>query len=638
MSRDWPLTLCLFLGLFAAPARAEGPDVSKLRSRLAALSEHPPAGLPRAVIPSITHVVDVAERIQKGFATQAVEWAGRAARYLDLAEKGQDPYPLERGKIVSRGYASPISRKVQGYTVYVPPDYTPDKAWPLMIVLHGGSSNGNLFLGVVLGNNMNWKEYDFHLWDKYDPRWSPPWIVAAADGYGQVLWRWMGEQDVLDVVADIQQNYNVDAGRIVLSGLSNGGMGAYAIGTRHAHRFSAVQAMAGAPSWRMYAGEASVTEPEATLMRTVSAFDLAENWFNTDFRYYHGTVDPGPMKPAFVHALDAHVDAQKIPHRAKWFEAGHDLLYLVHKHGNVYKDFENVRRQPKPAEVHVVSGDYRAARQHWLEITRFERYPELGRLVGKASAGKVELTSENVRAFALDLRDVPLTDATLEVSIDGASVLRGERASLGHRLHFLKQDGAWRAGFPAASGLEKRPGSSGPLTDPYFERMVHVYGTQRAERAADLKKLAEKGAKGWPMWLWTVEQEVVKDSEVTPELARSAHLVLYGTPGDNLVLDRVMSRLPIRVEGDAVVLGDKRLTGSGVGTRFIYPNPEAPERYLIVQSAPSLDGVRRGHNLPDFVPDYVVYDAGSTGTRPRLTPAKAPLARGFFDAHWQLAH
>ena len=121
-------------------------------------------------------------------------------RYLASAEQGQDPYPLERGKIVSRGYRSPISLRVQGYTVYVPPDYTPDKQWPLMIVLHGGSSNGNLFLGVVLGNNMNWKEYDSHLWDNYQPRWSPHWIVAAPDGYGQVLWRWMGEQDVLDVI------------------------------------------------------------------------------------------------------------------------------------------------------------------------------------------------------------------------------------------------------------------------------------------------------------------------------------------------------------------------------------------------------------------------------------------------------
>jgi hypothetical protein len=446
----------------------------------------------------------------------------------------------------------------------------------------------------------------------------------------------MGEQDVLDVIADIQRNYNVDPGRIVLSGLSNGGMGAYAIGTRHAHRFSVVQAMAGAPSWRMYAGEASVSEPEATLMRAVSAYDLAENWFNTDFRYYHGTVDPGPMRPAFVHTLDAHVEAQGIPHRAKWYEAGHDLLYLVHRHGSAYSEFENLRRPLRPSEVHVVSGDYRAARQHWLEITRFERYPEQARLVGKVASDAIELSSQNVRAFALDLRDAPPTGETLTLRIDGGTLALGARAALGHRLHLVKAEGGWRAGFPQEQGLAKRPGSSGPLTDAYFERMVHVYGTQHAEHTAELKKLAEKGARGWPLWLWTVEQEVVKDSDVTPELARSAHLVLYGTPGDNAVLDRLMDRLPIRIERDAVTLGAKRFAGSGVGTRFIYPNPEAPDRYVIVQGGPSMDGVRRGHNLPDFVPDYVVYDGNSASVRPRLVPAKAPLARGFFDNNWQL--
>ena len=127
------------------------------------------------------------------------------------------------------------------------------------------------------------------------------------------------------------------------------------------------------------------------------------------------------------------------------------------------------------------------------------------------------------------------------------------------------------------------------------------------------------------------------DSALTAEMIAQAHLVLYGTPGDNSVLDRVMAKLPIRIEGGAVVAGDKRFEGDGVGTRFIYPNPESPERYVTVISGPTVDGVRRGHNLPDFVPDYVIYDAKSTGERPRLVPTKPPLARGFFDASWRLS-
>jgi predicted esterase len=626
-----PLILLLVLAL---PALARAEDTAPLRARLAALEKNPPKGLSRGVLLSIGHVLDVYERVRESFPQDAPEWFTRAGRYLDAAEQGKDGIAAENGRIVSRGYRSPISQRIQGYTVYVPPNYTPDRAWPLMIVLHGGSSNGNLFLGVVLGNNMSWLEYDKHLWHRYEPRWSPEWIVAAPDGYGQVLWRWMGEQDILDVVADIQQHYRVDPNRVVLGGLSNGGVGAYSVGSRHAWRFALVQAMAGAPSWTFYAGESSVVEPEATLMRALNAYDLLENWYDTDFRYYHGTVDPGPMRPAYVHRLDEQVKKAGVPHTGKWFDAGHDLLYLVHRHGKIYNDIAGVKRQPRPAEVHVVSGDYRAARQHWLEITRFHSYPELANMVGKASGARVEITTRNVDAFAVDLRSLPEGGDGLELVVDGQS-LRAKRSELGHRVNLVKR-AEWQLGLPEEAPLAKRPGLSGPVSDAYYGRMVHVYGTQNAERAPDLEKLARKGAKGWPMWLWTVDQEVIADRDVDAALLRDAHLVLYGTPGDNAVLDRIASRLPIRVEGDAVVAGGRRFTGSGVGTKLIYPNPEAPDHYVIVMTAPTLDGVRRGHNLPDFVPDYVVFDASSTGARPRLVPAKAPLARGFFDARWQL--
>ncbi len=606
-----------------------------LRARLAELKQSQP-GVPLGVFTSIEHLLDVSDRIQKSYKPQSAEWRARAQKYLEATARGEDPYPRERGRIVSRGYRSPISTRVQGYTIYVPPDYTPEKSWPLMIVLHGGSSNGNLFLGVVLGNNMNWKEYDFHLWDRYEPKWSPSWIVAAPDGYGQILWRWMGEQDVFDVIDDISRHYNVDAERIVLGGLSNGGVGAYAIGSRHASRFSVVQAIAGAPSWTQYAGEGSVKGVEAELMRPWNAMDLLDNWHNTDFRYYHGDRDPGPMRPAYVHALDTKLAGASIPHRGKWYETGHDLLYLVHRHGNIYKELAPITRKQAPAEVHLVTGDYRAPRQHWLEITRIVNYPQLARLHAKASAGKLEISTSNAGAFAVDLREAPVGQERLTITVDGTQVFGGSVSGLGHRVHLVKRD-AWQLGVPDDRGLVKRPGLSGPLTDAYYGRMIHVYGTQRPENAKALTDLAKKGARGWPLWPWTIEQEVVADSALTAEMTAQAHLVLYGTPGDNSVLDRVMPKLPIRVEDGAVVAGDRRFEGAGVGVRFIYPNPEAPERYVTVISAPTMDGVRRGHNLPDFVPDYVIYDAKSTSERPRLVPRKPPLARGFFDAAWRLS-
>jgi hypothetical protein len=86
-----------------------------------------------------------------------------------------------------------------------------------------------------------------------------------------------------------------------------------------------------------------------------------------------------------------------------------------------------------------------------------------------------------------------------------------------------------------------------------------------------------------------------------------------------------------------VTVGERRFEGRDVGVRFIHPNPESPERYLIVQGGVTTGAVNAGHNLPDFLPDYLVYDGRTTRSRSRLaTEGNRPLALGYFDARWRL--
>src|SRR4051812_46404863 len=101
-------TLLILPGL----ARAQKQDTAPLRARLAALEKAPPAGLSRGVLLSIAHVLDVYERIEDDFPQDAPEWFTRAQRYLDAAEQGKDGIAAENGRIVSRGYRSPISQRV----------------------------------------------------------------------------------------------------------------------------------------------------------------------------------------------------------------------------------------------------------------------------------------------------------------------------------------------------------------------------------------------------------------------------------------------------------------------------------------------------------------------------------------------
>lgn len=639
----WVALLVVAVGLVHAGrgARAQAvPSAEALRGQLANLRARSGVDVPEGALHSIEYTLDIAERIANAFAPQSEAWRRRAARWLALAGEGSDPLLHERGELVMRGYRSPISEHLQGYAVYIPPDYDPARAYPLLIMLHGGSANGNLFLGVVLGNNMNWKQYPVHLWDEFTPRWSPDFIVVAPDGFGQVMWRWMGEQDVLDVLADVKRHYHVDEDRVVLGGLSNGGVGAYNIGMRHAHLFSMVQAIAGAPSWLQYAG-GGIPEAQRLAMARLSGMQLGENAINTDFRYYHGHTDPGPMRPRYVQELTAHMRTLGVPYKETWFDAGHDLLYLVHRHGRVYADLAQATRKRRPSEVRVSTGDYRAARQHWVEVTRIERYPELARVRAVAQGDAITVETRNALAFSLDLRDAPLAGgAQTRISVDGAQVYAGPRAALGHVIHLAREGQAWRTGFPADSrhGFEKKPGSSGPITDAYYGAIAHVYGTADASATSALKQAATRGAQGWPLWLWRVQQKVVADTEVTDALMRSHHLVLYATAGSNRVLERIAGDLPISVQKDAVALGERRIAEKGVGVKFIHPNPLAPARYVIVQAAPTAQAVEAGNNLPDFLPDYVVYDARTTHSRPRLSFSRArmPAAMGYFDRRWKL--
>ncbi|MFK7999454.1 MAG: extensin family protein [Polyangiales bacterium] len=629
-------SLCA-LAAFAAAAPSTAAAQPSVRDRLEAMENARPATVPEGAVLSVRHMLDTADRIEANHAERAPEWRRRATRYLERMEAGQDPFPLAKGEIVNRGYRSPISNVLQGYAIYLPPDYDPTRAYPVYIALHGGSSNGNLFLGVVLGNNMDWLTYDEHVYDEYTPRWTPDWIVVAPTGFGQIMWRWMGEQDVLDVLDDVERHYNVDENQVVLGGLSNGGVGAYAIGSRHSWRFATVQAMAGAPSWLQYTG-GGLREVTTNEVRRYSGLHLAENVVNTTFRYYHGTEDGGPMRPAYVRAYTQALSRlEGVTAHETWFDAGHDILYRVHRHGRVYSSLADTRRDPRPREVRVVSGDYRAARQHWVSIERLETFPELGRVRAVVGDdGNVTIESSGVTSLSLHIATMPAGENT-RITVDGDVVYEGPREALGTRFHVTKNGSDWRAGFAPTDGLRKVAGLSGPISDAYYGRMIHVYGTQNEDDTDKLRRAAERGARGWPLWAWDLRQTVVADTELTDEMMHDAHVVLYATPGSNSVLARVAGALPIKLEEDAIMVGTERFGGRDVGVRFVYPNPLAPHRYMIVQGAMTADDVSRGNKLPEFLPDYAVYDGRELRSQQRRVAGRSRLrTAGNFDDRWRL--
>jgi phospholipase/carboxylesterase len=121
-----------------------------------------------------------------------------------------------------------------GYSLYVPEYYTPDRAWPLVMALHGGSGNGRGFL-----------------WSWLRDARSHGAILVAPTATGDTsnkstsnksTWALMGDDtdtpNLARILASVQARWNIDSRRLLLTGMSDGGTFCYVTGLESASPFT----------------------------------------------------------------------------------------------------------------------------------------------------------------------------------------------------------------------------------------------------------------------------------------------------------------------------------------------------------------------------------------------------------------
>ncbi len=111
-----------------------------------------------------------------------------------------------------------------GFSLYVPEYYTPDRAWPLVMALHGGSGNGRSFL-----------------WSWLRDARSHGAILVAPTATGNT-WALMGEDtdspNLARIFEFVRGRWNVDPKRLLLTGMSDGGTFCYVTGLESASPFT----------------------------------------------------------------------------------------------------------------------------------------------------------------------------------------------------------------------------------------------------------------------------------------------------------------------------------------------------------------------------------------------------------------
>ena len=508
-------------------------------------------------------------------------------RAVNLAA-GNAPWEGRPGASVC-GYFSRIDGSVQPCALTLPAGVDPLSGvrWPLHVKLHGRANNMNevsfiaMHEGRPLPADQNWIQLDVY-------------------GRGNNAYRWAGETDVLEAIADVRRRFRIDDNRITVRGFSMGGAGAWHLGLHYPAMWSSVGPGAGFVDFYKYQKQTQQLPAwQHATLGIYDAIDYALNAANVPVCTYGGENDA---------QLIASTSMQQAAR-----DLGVDIRLLVgpgmgHKfHPDSYKEYMAFHLEKSQAgrprglrrkQVRFTTRTLKYNRCDWLTIEEVEQvYAPSTVEATLKSDGNVEITTQNIAVLSVarDAGSFAIIDGDFLPCYDAAEGLLPT-------VYYEKASDGWAAltyedsrSFQDNPDVNKRHGLQGPIDDAFMESFVLVKATGRTSRASHQQWsdwTRERFAQEFDKWM-RAKVRSVDDTNLTDEQIRGSHLVLFGDPSSNSVIRKVLSKLPVTWNDDTFSVGGRSFSTKDHGLSMIYPNPLNSRRYVVLNS---------GHTYhePDF--------------------------------------
>jgi pimeloyl-ACP methyl ester carboxylesterase len=289
------------------------------------------------------------------------------------------------GDYAKNYFRSRTDGSVQPYGIWVPRDYTPDGKFALIVQLHGIGPKS------LAGRRLQWGGMGVKDW--VDPH--APALVASVYGRGNTFYQGQGEEDVLEVIADVQRRYAIDPDRIYIMGHSMGGAGSWFVGLRHPDRFGSITPIDAAmgfgnaadvppslPDWM---------QPQAAMFNPDNYFPNARNVLvfmknagagiqKASTRFSDGVVAEGGF--ATMESFPG------MPHH--WAP---QISYSIFTGAATIKPINR-----KPAEVKFFTNTLRYNRAYWVTLDRLVQHNAGARITATFDDGKPRVSPAVVAA------------------------------------------------------------------------------------------------------------------------------------------------------------------------------------------------------------------------------------------------
>ena len=213
------------------------------------------------------------------------------------------------------------------------------------------------------------------------------------------------------------------------------------------------------------------------------------------------------------------------------------------------------------------------------------------------------------------------------------------------RVTFKIQDGVWNIASPIepdSTELIKKHGLQGPIDDALMAPFLFVRPTAQGHHPNIDQWVQSEFDRAVAQWHRQMRGDVrirssdeLKDSDF-----QNYNLILWGDPKSNPTIAKVLeatgpAKIPLQWNETSIELGSLKLASDKHVPLMIYPNPLAPERYVVLNSSftyREYDYLNNARQVPKL-PDWAMID---TTTAPNgRWPGKIVQA-DFFDESWKL--
>ena len=574
---------------------------------------------------------------QEIFDPKEVDFAEQALligqKRADELGEGKASWTTASGLVV-RGYISKIDGSVQPYGLVVPESYSgkgPGK-FRCDIWFHGrGETLSELNFIRDRTNNVG--------------TFAPPdTIVLHPYGRYSNAFKFAGETDVLEALESVKSRYRIDDDRISVRGFSMGGAAAWQFAVHYADRWFAANPGAGFSE-----------TPE--FLRSFQQEELRPTWWERRLWHWYDCPDWAVNlrhcpTVAYSGELDTQKQAADIMEKAL-AEEHIDLVHIIGPqtkhayHPQARQEVEqritaiaNVGREHQPHDIAFTTWTLKYNRMHWLTVNGLEEHWQPASVAASLFSGQAEIEASGVTDLTLSF---PSGEAPLDVQ-SPVIITIGEqdleapapRSDRSWKVSLHRARNEWRLGERPA-GLRKRHGLQGPIDDAFMDSFIFVRPTGKPLHPAAGRWAEEELARAIEHWRrhFRGRARVKDDTAITPEDIASANLVLWGDPGSNALLKRIMPELPIRWTADEINVGDERFASDGHALIAIYPNPLNPNRYVVLNSSFTFRDyayLNNARQVP-MLPDWAVVDLSTPSGN--VWPGKIAAA-DFFDEQWGL--